>query len=189
MKLNLIFFSLFFFQALLGKSPVDRTFSLKAISSDFGLADGPSWQGWHLTVPDPKAGFVKRFIPKQNKWNTIATEKRFSASFHNHGVTYFADHGGGAIRSINQSNEWKLVYQEDLEKDRRRRPNDLVVDRSGGIFYTLTLPGEVVYVSPKGKATTVAENIQTPNGLILSPDEKTLYVSEYVPKNIVSFAV
>ena len=28
-----------------------------------------------------------------------------------------------------------------------------------------------------------------PNGLILSPDEKTLYVSEYVPKNIISFAV
>ena len=81
------------------------------------------------------------------------------------------------------------MYQEDLEKDRRRRPNDLVVDRSGGIFYTLTLPGEVVYVSPKGKATTVAKDIQTPNGLILSPDEKTLYVSEYVPKNIISFAV
>ena len=189
MKLNLILFSLFLFQALLGKSPVDRTFSLKAISSDFGLADGPSWQGWHLTVPDPKAGFVKRFIPKQNKWNTIAQEKRFSASFHNHGVTFFADHGGGAIRSINQNNEWKLVYQEDLEKDRRRRPNDLVVDRSGGIFYTLTLPGEVVYVSPKGKATTVAKDIKTPNGLILSPDEKTLYVSEYVPKNIISFTV
>ena len=189
MKLNLILPSFFLFQVLLGNSPVDRTFSLKAVSSDFGLADGPSWQGWHLTVPDPKAGQVKRFIPKQDKWNTIATEKRFSASFHNNGVTYFADHGGGAIRSINQSNEWKLVYQEDLEKDKRRRPNDLVVDRSGGIFYTLTLPGEVVYISPKGKATTVAKGIQTPNGLILSPDEKTLYVSEYVPKNIISFAV
>ena len=65
---------------------------------------------------DPKAGQVKRFIPKQDKWNSIATEKRFSASFHNHGVTYFADHGGGAIRSINQRNEWKLVYQEDLKR-------------------------------------------------------------------------
>jgi len=109
MKLNLILPSFFLFQVLLGNSPVDRTFSLKAVSSDFGLADGPSWVGWHLTVPDPKAGQVKRFIPKQDKWNTIATEKRFSASFHNNGVTYFADHGGCAIRSINQSNEWKLV--------------------------------------------------------------------------------
>ena len=189
MKFNLILFSIFLFQGLSGNSPVDRTFSLKAISSDFGLADGPSWQGWHLTVPDPKAGFVKRFIPKQNKWNVIAKEKRFSASFFNHGKSYFADHGEGAIRCLDQNNKWSVVYQEDLAKDKRRKPNDLVVDRSGGVFYTLTLPGEVVYVSPKGKATTVAKDIQTPNGLILSPDEKTLYVSEYVPKNIISFAV
>ena len=189
MKFNLILSSFFLFHGLSGNSPVDRTFSLKAISSDFGLADGPSWQGWHLTVPDPKAASVKRFIPKQDKWNVIATDKRFSASFHNHGITYFADHGEGAIRSLDQNNKWSLIYQEDLKKDKRRRPNDLVVDRSGGVFYTLTGPGEVVYISPDGKATTVAKEVVTPNGIILSPDEKTLYVSEYVPKNIVSYTV
>ena len=189
MKFNLILSSFFLFHGLSGNSPVDRTFSLKAISSDFGLADGPSWQGWHLTVPDPKAASVKRFIPKQDKWNVIATDKRFSASFHNHGITYFADHGEGAIRSLDQNNKWSLIYQEDLKKDKRRRPNDLVVDRTGGVFYTLTGPGEVVYISPDGKATTVAKEVVTPNGIILSPDEKTLYVSEYVPKNIVSYTV
>ena len=31
--------------------------------------------------------------------------------------------------------------------------------------------------------------MQTPNGLILSPDERTLYVSEYVPKKILSFKI
>ena len=189
MRFNLILSSFFLFHGLSGNSPVDRTFSLKAISSDFGLADGPSWQGWHLTVPDPKAASVKRFIPKQDKWNVIATDKRFSASFHNHGITYFADHGEGAIRSLDQNNKWSLIYQEDLKKDKRRRPNDLVVDRTGGVFYTLTGPGEVVYISPDGKATTVAKEVVTPNGIILSPDEKTLYVSEYVPKNIVSYTV
>ena len=189
MKFNLILSSFFLFHGLSGNSPVDRTFSLKAISSDFGLADGPSWQGWHLTVPDPKAASVKRFIPKQDKWNVIATDKRFRARFHNHGITYFADHGEGAIRSLDQNNKWSLIYQEDLKKDKRRRPNDLVADRSGGVFYTLTGPGEVVYISPDGKATTVAKEVVTPNGIILSPDEKTLYVSEYVPKNIVSYTV
>ncbi len=189
MKFNLILSSFFLFHGLSANSSVDRTFSLKAISSDFGLADGPSWQGWHLTVPDPKAASVKRFIPKQDKWNVIATDKRFSASFHNHGITYFADHGEGAIRSLDQNNKWSLIYQEDLKKDKRRRPNDLVVDRTGGVFYTLTGPGEVVYISPDGKATTVAKEVVTPNGIILSPDEKTLYVSEYVPKNIVSYTV
>ena len=154
---------------------------LRLVSDDFGLADGPSWQGWYLTVPDPKAQVVKRFIIKQNKWNVLAQEKRFSASFFNHGKSYFADHGEGAIRCLDQKNNWSLVYQEDFAEDKRRKPNDLVVDRSGGVYFTLTGAGEVVYVSPQGKAQTVASNVQTPNGLILSPDEKTLYMSEYVP--------
>ena len=184
-----ILFTLLFAICLFGGGPVDRSVSLASVSGDFGLADGPSWQGWHLTVPDPKAQVVKRFIIKQNKWNLLANEKRFSASFFNHGKTYFADHGESAIRCLDQNNKWSLVYQEDLAKDKHRKPNDLVVDRSGGVYFTLTGAGEVVYVSPQGKAQTVASNIQTPNGLILCPDEKTLYVSEYVPKKILSFKV
>ena len=184
-----ILFTLLFAICLFGGGPVDRSVSLALVSGDFGLADGPSWQGWHLTVPDPKAQVVKRFIIKQNKWNLLANEKRFSASFFNHGKTYFADHGESAIRCLDQNNKWSLVYQEDLAKDKHRKPNDLVVDRPGGVYFTLTGAGEVVYVSPQGKAQTVASNIQTPNGLILSPDEKTLYVSEYVPKKILSFKV
>ena len=175
--------------ALAGNSPVDRTALLKLVSDDFELADGPSWSGWALAVPDPKSQVAKRFVPKQKKWHVVANEKRFSASFFNHGKTYFADNGTGSIRCLDQNNQWKLLHQEDLSKDRRRKPNDLVVDRSGGVYFTLTGPGEVVYVSPKGEAQTVASEVQTPNGLILSPDEKTLYVSEYVPKKILSFKV
>ncbi|MBT7405543.1 MAG: alpha/beta hydrolase fold domain-containing protein [Opitutae bacterium] len=184
-----ILFTLLFAVRLLGDSPVDRSLSTALVSDDFGLADGPSWQGWYLTVPDPKAQVVKRFIIKQNKWSVLAQEKRFSASFFNHGKSYFADHGEGAIRCLDQNNNWSLLHQEDLTKDKRRKPNDLVVDRSGGVYFTLTGPGEVVYLSSTGKAKTVASDVETPNGLILSPDEKTLYVSEYVPKKILSFKV
>ena len=62
-----ILFTLLFAVRLLGDSPVDRSLSTALVSDDFGLADGPSWQGWYLTVPDPKAQVVKRFIIKQNK--------------------------------------------------------------------------------------------------------------------------
>ena len=129
------------------------------------------------------------FRPQAKKVADGGQGKAPSASFFNHGKTYFADNGTGAIRCLNQDNQWMLLHQEDLSKDKRRKPNDLVVDRSGGVYFTLTGPGEVVYVSPQGKAQTVASGVQTPNGLILSPDEKTLYVSEYVPKKILSFRV
>ncbi|MGZ3313742.1 MAG: SMP-30/gluconolactonase/LRE family protein [Caulobacteraceae bacterium] len=52
------------------------------------------------------------------------------------------------------------------------RPNDLIADNQGGAWFTAVC---LYYASPKG-VTTVAENLNT-NGINLSPDEKTLYVT------------
>jgi gluconolactonase len=52
------------------------------------------------------------------------------------------------------------------------RPNDLIADNHGGAYFTAVC---LYYASPTG-VTTLAENINT-NGINLSPDEKTLYVT------------
>jgi sugar lactone lactonase YvrE len=52
------------------------------------------------------------------------------------------------------------------------RPNDLIADNHGGAYFTAEC---LYYAGPKGVAT-VAENLHT-NGINLSPDEKTLYVT------------
>jgi gluconolactonase len=52
------------------------------------------------------------------------------------------------------------------------RPNDLIADNHGGAYFTAEC---LYYASPKGVAT-VAEGLHT-NGINLSPDEKTLYVT------------
>jgi gluconolactonase len=52
------------------------------------------------------------------------------------------------------------------------RPNDLIADNQGGAWFTAVC---LYHASPKG-VTTVAENLNT-NGINLSPDEKTLYVT------------
>jgi gluconolactonase len=53
------------------------------------------------------------------------------------------------------------------------RPNDLVADKKGGAYFT---SGGAFYVSPAGQVSSIGENLRT-NGIILSPDEKTLYVT------------
>lgn len=53
------------------------------------------------------------------------------------------------------------------------RVNDLVADSKGGIYFT---SGGAFYISPAGKISTVGENLRT-NGIMLSPDEKTLYIT------------
>src|SRR5207247_2145289 len=53
------------------------------------------------------------------------------------------------------------------------RPNDLAADGQGGAYFT---SGCVYYASANGTVTVVAENIRT-NGIIFSPDDKILYVT------------
>ena len=53
------------------------------------------------------------------------------------------------------------------------RPNDLAADGQGGAYFT---SGCVFYASPKGTVTVAAENVRT-NGIVFSPDDKILYVT------------
>ena len=183
--------SLFAFTPLLtaGKSPVVEGAPLQHLSSDFKLADGPAWSGWSLTIPDPFTEKAKRFIPSKDEWQPSLSGRRLSGSFYNHGLTYFVDNGKASILRLEANNKLTVVHQEDLKADKTRKPNDLVVDRSGGIYFTLTRAGQVVYV-PLGKpAVIVTEDAASANGLILSPDESILYVSEAGPKQVIAYDV
>ena len=62
------------------------------------------------------------------------------------------------------------------------RPNDLAADSHGGAYFTV---GCLYYASPKG-AAVVAENLRT-NGIVLSLDDKILYVTN--GRGIVAFDV
>ncbi|HYS27865.1 MAG TPA: SMP-30/gluconolactonase/LRE family protein, partial [Vicinamibacterales bacterium] len=67
------------------------------------------------------------------------------------------------------------------------RPNDIVADRKGGVYFSdlpqgPAPPGRmapaVYYVPPGGAPIRVANDIARPNGVQLSRDEKTLYVND-----------
>ncbi|PWT86214.1 MAG: hypothetical protein C5B57_01545 [Blastocatellia bacterium] len=51
--------------------------------------------------------------------------------------------------------------------------NDLTADSKGGVYFTM---GGLFYADPKGVVTRYGENLTT-NGIILSANEKTLYVT------------
>src|SRR5688572_9934013 len=53
------------------------------------------------------------------------------------------------------------------------RLNDLVADKKGGVYFTV---GGAYYVNPAGRVTSLGENIRA-NGIMLSPDERVLYVT------------
>src|SRR5215204_4126539 len=83
------------------------------------------------------------------------------------------------------------------------RPNDLVVDKKGGVYFSEpgpnATPGQppptppltpaVYYVAPGGRSIRIAEGIERPNGIQLSPDEKTLYVNNTNGEYVLAFDV
>src|SRR5215467_9093282 len=53
------------------------------------------------------------------------------------------------------------------------RLNDLIADRKGGVYFTV---GGAYYVNAAGRVTSLGDGLRT-NGVILSRDERTLYVT------------
>lgn len=80
------------------------------------------------------------------------------------------------------------------------RPNDLVVDKKGGVYFTdpgvNPKPGEaptgqpaVYYIKPSGELAQIITDIQRPNGIQLSPDEKVLYVANTAGEYVFAYDV
>lgn len=84
------------------------------------------------------------------------------------------------------------------------RPNDLVVDKRGGVYFTDSganvPPGQapstkpvakpaVYYISPEGALQRLAHDIERPNGIQLSPDEKVLYVANTLGEHVLAYDV
>jgi gluconolactonase len=86
------------------------------------------------------------------------------------------------------------------------RPNDLAVTKNGGVYFTVpgpvaAAPGAVApaapapfvpfvyYIPPGGKATRAAQGIENPNGVVLSRDERTLYVNNTRGEYLLAFDI
>ena len=168
---------------------VDRSAPLEKIPGDFQLADGPAWSGSLLYIPDVKGRKLYTFQPKGKKLSVLLPDSgRLSASFFNHGKLHVSDNGNSRI-SLLQGKQLVPIAGQDPKAKPPRRPNDLVVDNQGGVYYTLTGPNQVIYIAPDKKQWVAVEGITSANGITLSPDGKTLYVAAYRPKEIWAYDI
>lgn len=176
--------------SLRAESIVDESIPLETIATEFGLADGPAWDGnWALYFPDVKGQKLYRYIPKQNKVQVVLPDAgRISASFFSHGKLFLSDNAAGRIAEFKDRQKVYLTEADGSGKT-LARPNDLVVDSKGGIYFTLTGQNRVMYRRPAGTLIVAVPEVITPNGITLSPDGSTLYVAEYRPKKIQAYEV
>jgi gluconolactonase len=95
----------------------------------------------------------------------------------------------------------RAVLAEAFDSHAFASPNDLVVDRKGGVYFTDNVSEKVkgkaadnsveavYYVRPDGHVLRVTETPAKPNGIQLSPDEKVLYVDSGPASFVTAFDV
>ena len=74
----------------------------------------------------------------------------------------------------------RKVLADSFEGKPLQRLADIVGDKKGGVYFTEGANSSVYYLNPSGQLTRVAADIQGANGIMLSPDDRTLYVTNTV---------
>jgi gluconolactonase len=105
----------------------------------------------------------------------------------------------GQVVAYSPDGKERRVLAGKHDGKRFNAPNDLVIDKQGGIYFTDPAFGAprplpqgktaVYYLSPDGKTTRLIDDLPNPNGVILSPDEKTLYVIPTGQADMMSYPV
>ncbi len=164
-----------------------------------GLTEGPAVARdgtiYFTDMPfGPGDGMILRYDPKSGNVSTF-TDK----SGKSNGLTFLADGSmvscdgadGGGRRLV----KWDLLtgrgrtLADRFEGQRFNSPNDLIVDLKGRIYFTdpryggtepRELDREAVYrLNVDGTVIEITREVEKPNGIVLSPDQRTLYIGDH----------
>ncbi|MFT5123650.1 MAG: enterochelin esterase-like enzyme/sugar lactone lactonase YvrE [Candidatus Omnitrophota bacterium] len=152
--------------------------------SDLGFADGltadPEGNLW---FSDMKAPGIFKLALDGTKERVIA-EPASGLTFGPDGKLYACQGMHKRIIAIDVTKGTFTTLIEDVQ------PNDLVITRTGHLYFTDTRKRQIVHVDIGSGALTVADTgITAPNGIALSPDQGNLFVSDYRGHHVWAFRV
>lgn len=111
-------------------------------------------------------------------------------AFDQAGQMYVADYVEHNVLKIDPKTKQISVF---VHEPSMNQPNDLAMAPDGTIYASdpnwAKGTGQIWRISKEGKATRLAADMGTTNGIDVSPDGKTLYVNESVQRNVWAFPV
>jgi gluconolactonase len=171
------------------------------VASGFQFTEGPAWhpEGFLIFSDIPANRIVKWTGP--NKVETFREPSGNSNGliFDTKGRLIACEHGNRRV-SRTEPDGKVVTLADKYDGKRLNSPNDVVVKSDGNIYFTdppygiqpaekeLDFNG-VFRISPDGKLSLLAKDFDRPNGILLSPDEKTLYVADTARGHVRAFDV
>ena len=181
---------------------IDKDAKIEVLTSGFQWSEGPVWikaEG-HLLFSDVPKNKIHKWSPQTGHsvfmdpsgYEGDSGEKEPGSNglmLDAKGRLIVCDHGNRRVYRV-ESDGSKTTLADKYNGKRFNSPNDLVINSKGDIYFTDPPYGlrdkskrELNYcgvyrLSPDGKITLLTKELERPNGIALSPDEKTLYVAQ-----------
>lgn len=185
---------------------LDANAPIEVLASGYKWAEGPVWvkQGGYLLFSDVpanicykwKAGQVSVFMSPSGLAGPIPAGVREAGSnglaIDAKGNLIMADSGTRCVASVDLKTKKKTVLAAAYEGKRFSSCNDVAIHSNGTIYFTdppyglsdgdtsplkeMAFNG-VYRLDPQGQVNLIANDLSRPNGVALSPDQQTLYVT------------
>jgi gluconolactonase len=181
-------------------SPNQKIYKL---AEGFQFTEGPVWVKDHLLFSDPNANRIYRydgtltvFREKSGYDGADIAEYRQPGSngltLDRQGRLTINQHGNRRVVRLEKDGSLTVLADKNDGK-RLNSPNDLVYRSDGTLYFTdpffglpkfgddprKELPHQGVYAVKDGKVGLVSKDLNGPNGIAFSPDEKYLYVGNW----------
>src|SRR3954466_8959317 len=176
-----------------GERTMAWTFEL--LAGPMTITEGPAWDGSGLFFTAIRQNRILRWDPATKSIITVYADTNGT-----NGLLLapdgrlFACESGSGTMACYDTNGTKTILISQYEGKRFNAPNDLALDSQGRIWFTDPRYGEqegreldhdsVYCITPPADGSTpwglarVTFDTTRPNGILISPDERTLYVAQ-----------
>jgi gluconolactonase len=197
---------------------VPKDWKIEKLAEGFGWAEGPIWvkHGNYLLFTDvpgnkmwkwSEKGGLEKFLDPSGAANPDPAIWREAGA---NGLAILdartillADTGSRMIQKLDLKSKKKTPVATAFDGKKFSSPNDVTRMKSGVLFFTdppygfakgdeapqKEIPFNGVYrMGRDGRITDIEQSLRRPNGVALSPDESTLYVTQSEPSKAVIMA-
>ena len=182
--------------AFAGGPIVPKDAKLEKLWGDGEFTEGPAYGPDHCVYFSDIGNRIMKYDPQSGKTTEYRNPsgRANGLDFDPKGRLVAAEgaNTGGNRRVTRTEKDGSITVLADKWKGKRfNSPNDLTIDSKNRVYFTdpryvgsepREIDTESVYrIDPNGTVTQIIGDVQKPNGIILSPDMKTLYLADNHP--------
>jgi gluconolactonase len=170
---------------------------VKLNTMSFNFVEGPAWDNseyiYFSDIPEKK---IYRYSKSGGIEVIVNSDVNTNGIFYKFGKLYVCENGGKKVVTYSLSGSKLNTLADGYNDEQFNGPNDLFVDDSGGVYFTDPAFGHapvseesVYYIDNEGNTTRIIPELEKPNGVILTNDQKKLIVADTYDKYVYSWDI